>query len=413
MHTDTRTPHNIMSEEGLLPNDNAENNPASSLANIHLVVQRYRSCKLLLEERTWVSVGEDAPDYQNHRNDNDEDHQEDNFTDSSHSATPLGRHCGLLVYVSFADTATVSHVHQAAATLLNLPVLTLGQWGDGSRPQSVLDLLATTSSTSGESSTTANKAATSLVLVPQANLFAKIKRHGKSIQYSRQCTSKEQGRALFDELIQHVARLLVTQQWNLRRNHDNNDLTQSWQQRLLIESSAGSNEASQPKPHSAPANPSVPPDQLFRCHTDEYGSWDDSSGLPLTTATGDLLSKNATKKLQKILAAHAKRHEKWKKKQAVVTQTDAETSHATGNVTCQPPTQHKHCEDQQQGEANPKQSADDHHTPNESNQDRTPGINFLDHLDPSFCEVIAGSFGKRQGLQLGSDMGPFCHILQI
>jgi hypothetical protein len=34
-------------------------------------------------------------------------------------------------------------------------------------------------------------------------------------------------------------------------------------------------------------------------------------------------------------------------------------------------------------------------------------------LDPAFLHVVAGSFGKRQGLEMKSDMGPFCHVLQL
>lgn len=33
-------------------------------------------------------------------------------------------------------------------------------------------------------------------------------------------------------------------------------------------------------------------------------------------------------------------------------------------------------------------------------------------LEDSFCRVVSGSFGKRQGLELSSEMGPFCHVLQ-
>jgi hypothetical protein len=34
-------------------------------------------------------------------------------------------------------------------------------------------------------------------------------------------------------------------------------------------------------------------------------------------------------------------------------------------------------------------------------------------LDDSFIQVVSGSFGKRQGLELLSDMGPFCHVVNL
>lgn len=38
---------------------------------------------------------------------------------------------------------------------------------------------------------------------------------------------------------------------------------------------------------------------------------------------------------------------------------------------------------------------------------------FLEKLDPKFIRVVAGEFGQRQGLQFSSDMGPFCHVLNL
>ena len=72
--------------------------------------------------------------------------------------------CGLLVYVSFAKSATKEKALQAARTIVNLPILTRGAWGDGSSPLSVLDI----------ASSNKNNLAPSLLLVPQANLISKV-----------------------------------------------------------------------------------------------------------------------------------------------------------------------------------------------------------------------------------------------
>ena len=108
--------------------------------SVHLVVQRYRSCRILLDESEWVSVGEDP------------------------------EHCGLLVYVSFEKSATQESTKNSASTVMNLPVLTTGLWGDGvSRQMSVLDLAA------------AHPNRASIVIVPQANLISKVGVHSETL----------------------------------------------------------------------------------------------------------------------------------------------------------------------------------------------------------------------------------------
>jgi hypothetical protein len=108
---------------------------------VHLVVQRYRSCKILIDETDWISVG------------------------TSHKANDdsVPSHCGMLVYVSFANTADKAAVYQAARTTLNLAVLTIGHWGDGISETVSLSQLAAQ-----------GPGLASLVLVPQANLISKV-----------------------------------------------------------------------------------------------------------------------------------------------------------------------------------------------------------------------------------------------
>merc|ERR1711862_236426 len=44
----------------------------------------------------------------------------------------------------------------------------------------------------------------------------------------------------------------------------------------------------------------------------------------------------------------------------------------------------------------------------ESNKDEKTNSDYK--LDPTFINIISGIFGKRQGFNFFSDMGPFCHV---
>ena len=52
------------------------------------------------------------------------------------------------------------------------------------------------------------------------------------------------------------------------------------------------------------------------------------------------------------------------------------------------------------------------HGIDESQDQALPPAQWED-LDHSFCHFIAGSFGKRQGLEFKSDMGPFVHSFAV
>lgn len=103
-------------------------------------------------------------------------------------------------------------------------------------------------------------------------------------------------------------------------------------------------------------DPAISETQIFRLDP-AYGSFDDT-GFPLTMADGEPLSKSAAKKLRKVYDAHAKRHLKYTPPEIVPPQWST----------------------------------------------------WLEHCP---CQVVAGSFGKRQGLDIESDMGPFCHVLTL
>lgn len=107
---------------------------------------------------------------------------------------------------------------------------------------------------------------------------------------------------------------------------------------------------------------SLPPIQLFR-DPSQYSLWD-ALGIPQCDQNGKPLTKSALKKLRKIYDSQKNRHEKYMNTASSGTKANASDV--------------------------PRNS-----------------------LDPSFVHVVPGSFGKRQGLAISSDMGPFCHVLDL
>lgn len=273
---------------------------------IHLVVQRYRSCRILIEETKWVHLGKDD------------------------------KHCGILIYVSFAEGATKQKVQTAAETLCNLSVLTTGGWGDGAAPKSLLQLI-----TASEESHNV-----SIAIVPQANLISKVKSKGKSIQYHGQI-KKEEGAFLFEYFVNFFRGCII----------------EATLQKLPEWYIAWKNSQSMMEKKSSP-DPSIPSERIFQ--TSEYSAWEDDTGIPLLLADGTPVAKSAKKKMTKLQQAHSKRHTKWLESERKDVQPKADAT----------PLEEKW-----------KEAL---HTP-----------------------IVAGSFGKRQGLEFQSDMGPFCHTFQI
>ena len=114
--------------------------------------------------------------------------------------------------------------------------------------------------------------------------------------------------------------------------------------------------------------------ELPRWFQDEskYSKWDEC-GFPIKDAHGQNLTKSQLKKLNKIHEAHCKRYDKMKEGQE-----NNDTLDRSDEKPAVP-----------------------------------PPSKWDDSLDPSFCHFLAGTFGKRQGLELHSDMGPFVHSFQV
>ena len=232
----------------------------------------------------------------------------------------------------------------------------MGAWGDGSGTKSMFQLLKARheSMKDGHVDSNANKSPVSIILVPQANLIAKVKKNGKSVQYHDQI-EKSQGEKLYNLFCHEVESLLLDHQTALRNGTANKP-------------NAGNKQAT--------PDPSILPADLFRSNprfAAEYRTFDEN-GIPLTTCAGEPLAKSAKKKVQKIYDAHVKRHEKWLAKQ----QKEGATAAA-----------------------------------NESGNKPSEAKEHTRKLDDSFVQLVKGTFGKRQGLELVSDMGPFCHVIEL
>ena len=292
--------------------------------SVSIVVQRFRQCKLLLNEEQWVTVG-------------------DGEGDKSSS-------CGLLAYISFGSSTTQSQVETAAQTLLNLPVLTTGLWGDSSSTQSILSLAA------------ASASSCSLVIVPQANLISKVK--GKTIQYHGQI-NKDSGEQLYDYFCSCIQGQLLEAQCEERSEE-----LPEW----YIKRKRFLEQQQSKKSHS----PSIPPEDLFRDNL-KYSEWDER-GIPTKDSEGNAITKSAAKKLNKIYESHKKKYTKWKEEE--------EQRNDNGNASEQT-------------------------TSSSMAIDAPPVEQWEEDLDETFCHFVKGSFGKRQGLEFSSDMGPFVHSFTV
>jgi len=384
-----------------------DNKNTSSISSIRMVVQRYRKASLLINEKDYVTVGEDVVNGNGNVNDNNN-----------------AGHIGMLVYMSFSKTATPEVVQRAAKSILNLPIQTEGEWGDGSSTKSILQAAAvnaaqqhTSSSVSVLVSANCN---VSIMLVPQANLIAKVKKNGKSVQYRDQI-DKIRGEELYNLFVQSVKEILIENQ--KQHHNDHNNMTSKITASINTEKNKGNNNNKNSTIMTA-VDPSIPPNELFQYRQQQqqqqrqnanttitntsllYGSFDKSTGLPLTTSDGQHLTKSANKRIKKQYDAHTKRHEKYllkqekqqkqHEKELVVNTTTTASAAADNNNTKNIPKLEAQDDKQQQQQG----TTDDKNCNNNNN-------------DGLFVRVIAGSFGKRQGLKFVSDMGPFCHVIEL
>lgn len=233
-----------------------------------------------------------------------------------------------------------------------------------------------------------------------------MKSQGKSIQYHGQI-DKSRGNELYDCFVDSIRAGVI-----LAAHHRGDDAVSSrlppdfvaWQTRreqwLMSLSSSSSPTTTTTTATTTSAttttatrknlDPAISATQVFRSDP-AYGSFDESTGLPLTMANGAVLTKSATKKLRKIYDAHAQKHLKY-----VQQQQQRSSSSDLPLPTAVPPT------------ASSSVMVVEEEPPSSS----PPWSTWMESCRTK-CQVVAGSFGKRQGLAIESDMGPFCHVVTI
>jgi hypothetical protein len=209
--------------------------------------------------------------------------------------------------------------------------------------------------------------------------FTQVKSQGNSIQYHGQI-DRCKGEVLYHLFVDSISAAVFEVQC-ASKQEELPVWYVTWARKRLQADTAAS--------QTVAFDPSLPPTQVFRQYPATYSSFDEETGLPLTNADGQALTKSALKKLRKLQEAHVKRHDKWKenKKQQLADKQD--TTQAAGATT--------------------KVQNNDY----ANKEDEITAADWKTILDPSLCTVVAGSFAMRQGLELQSDMGPFCHVLQI
>jgi hypothetical protein len=425
-------------------NDNKTDTTSTNIS-IRMVIQRYRKASLLIDEKDYVTVGEEEESNEQPNTDDDSDDKEEHTIKSNSNSNNPG-HIGMLVYISFSKIATSDVVQRAAKTILNLPIQTEGAWGDGSSTNSILQAAAANANAEaskqqqqqqGKVATTNNNNNNnvSIMLVPQANLIAKVTRNGKSVQYRDQI-DKKQGEELYNLFVKYVKEILI---------ENKQIITQQGSKTKTATTNKGTNNNNNNNAMAA-ADPSILPKELFRHRQEQqlqqnqnqninttatntntpllYGSFDENTGLPLTTADGNPLTKSATKRIKKQYDAHTKRHEKYllklKQQQPIpipipIPTADTTTAAAdTTTATTDDDDDDNNSNNQKIELREDKQEEWTNDSPCKNKDKERENYNDDDNEDENlFVQLIAGSFGKRQGLQLVSDMGPFCHVIEL
>jgi activator of HSP90 ATPase len=412
--------------------------------SVHVVLQRYRSCKILINEDVWVTQGVE--------------HEDTEVNNDSTIATydSQQQHCGLLIYVSFASNTDGTSCLNAAETCLNMPILTTGLWGDNTSQLYSIQQHITNTNTNNQSREHNPTTTTSITIVPQANLICKVKSHGTSIQYHNQI-DKDQGQEYYNLFVDYI-RVKVFE-WYYIATQQQDKLPESfiqWKmQRFHVDISTKNDvDTSSSSIDTFKFDPSILPIDIFRSmknHSNLYTSFDDDTGLPITDHMGIPITKSAIKKLRKIQDLHRQRHEKWcqqqQQQQATLSElpivvdkmvkNEIETSIQNNNgSSSRLKSIRSLTNDVSQcnvTEIGPETTVEEgwstvHTKSNNNDNDYTNKLNTIStttnesynwealELQPfikSHINIVAGTFGKRQGIFIQSDMGPFCHVVQI
>ena len=182
----------------------------------------------------------------------------------------------LIVSISFTNIATPDILPKVVKGILNMPVLTSGEWGDGTKPVSLATLIE------GQ-----NSKEWGLMIIPAAALNCKLK--GKYIQYRDQCEKK------YSEMLYNKFKEMLKE--------------------ALIHAKTKCNGASKVRkkkttPQGALA--STPPNEMFQKapFEQQYKNFDEK-GMPSHDINDEPLTKSMKKKLNKLYNRQLKRHAKY------------------------------------------------------------------------------------------------------
>ena len=184
----------------------------------------------------------------------------------------------LIISISFTKAATIDILPKVVKGILNMPVLTMGEWGDGTKPVSLSTLIE---KKCGKDF--------GLMIIPAAALNCKLK--GKYIQYRDQC-EKVKSKELYEQFKECLKESLV----NIAKKCDGKIVNKT-----------------NPQQHQG-TRPDIPPTLMFQKPPFEnmYKNFDEK-GMPTHAASGEELTKSAKKKLVKLYNRQMKRHEKFLK----------------------------------------------------------------------------------------------------
>ena len=285
---------------------------------------------------------------------------------------------GLVYYVSFGDGCQADALPKVVRSLLNIPLLTAGVWGDGSSTTSIVTAARAAAATNphdeavaaaSEGAAVATRGAPAVVIIPAAGLISKVK--GKCLQYRGQCdkSDSQQLYSTFVELMRSEAEKQIGPGGGI---------------------GAGAKHGTKKKKKVADGNSVLCAPALYFTSGDNFGKYAayDGDGFPTVAGDGSALSKSMRKKLEKALTQHTKKYEAQQAKGGHA--APAAPTAPTAPVPAGQPA----------SAAAAGQPASD--VPMLANDNAAGG------LQPEL-RVVCGTFGNRQGLRLTADMGPFTH----
>lgn len=213
---------------------------------------------------------------------------------------------GIVLNVSFFQDADSTSIKRAAHRLLRLPLLSRGVWGDGTNPESLLDLcrsysvpLHAKNNKTAENSITDNALLerdqrlddhVEVLVVPQANLTGRVSSSSTGIRYDDQA-EKDTARRLYDEFCAELvsaAKKALAAPVSKTKEETKSDLL-----------------AKQSRNATHPRN-------MFRDGEEFAGIYSqfDDRGVPTHTADGVPLKKSAMKRVEKLYKARMVKYEK-------------------------------------------------------------------------------------------------------